>query len=247
LETIASQLTIAIENASRYGESQARETLRGELLHQVVSAQERERQRIARELHDGTGQALTALGLGFAAASVNVQHNPNLAAVQLTELKTMSMQALQELRDLISDLRPSLLDDLGLVPALQSQVQSFTQRTGVPVDFVLNGRRQRVQAEIETIVFRIAQEALTNVAKHAQASRVTVQIGFDENVLNLEIRDDGAGFEPPAAFEAADGPHQVWGLLGMQERVALVGGSCVVHSKPGEGTAVQVTIPIKNE
>ncbi len=244
LETIASQLTIAIENASRYGESQARETLRGELLHQVVSAQERERQRIARELHDGTGQALTALGLGFAAASENMQHNPALAAAQLTELKTMSTQALQELRDLIGDLRPSLLDDLGLVPALQSQVQSFTQRTGVQADFVLNGRRQRVQPEIETIVFRIAQEALTNVAKHAQASRVTVQIGFAEDVLNLEIRDDGAGFEPRSAFETADGSHQVWGLLGMQERVALVGGSCVVQSKPGEGTAVQVIIPI---
>ena len=175
LETIASQLTIAIENASRYGESQARETLRGELLHQVVSAQERERQRIARELHDGTGQALTALGLGFAAASENVRHDPELAASQLAELKTMSTQALQELRDLIGDLRPSLLDDLGLVPALQSQVQSFTQRTGVQADFVLNGRRQRVQPEIETILFRIAQEALTNVAKHAQASQVTVR------------------------------------------------------------------------
>ena len=244
LETIASQLTIAIENASQYGESQARETLRGELLRQVVSAQERERQRIARELHDGTGQALTALGLGFAAASENMQHNPVLAAAQLTELKTMSTQALQELRDLIGDLRPSLLDDLGLVPALQSQVQSFTQRTGVQADFVLNGRRQRVPPEIETIVFRIAQEALTNVAKHAQAGRVTVQIGFAENVLSLEVRDDGEGFEPKLVLENSGNPHQVWGLLGMQERVALVGGSCTVHSKPGEGTAVQVTIPI---
>ncbi|MCA9947397.1 MAG: GAF domain-containing protein, partial [Anaerolineales bacterium] len=164
LETIASQLTIALENATRYGESQARETLRGELLHQIVSAQERERQRIARELHDGTGQALTALGLGFAAASENMQHNPTLAASQLAELKVMSTEALQELRDLIRDLRPSLLDDLGLVPALQSQVQSFAERTGVQTEFVLNGRRQRVQPEIETIVFRIAQEALTNVA-----------------------------------------------------------------------------------
>ncbi len=238
LETVGSQLSIAIENATRYGEAQARETLRGELLHQVVSAQESERQRIARELHDGTGQALTALGLGFAAASENMRHNPTLAAAQLAELKTMSTQALQELRDLIVDLRPSLLDDLGLVPALQSQVQSFTQRTGVQADFVLNGRRQRVQPEIETIVYRIAQEALTNVTKHAQARRVTVQIGFDEHELHLEVRDDGRG------FDAANGRRQVWGLLGMQERVALVGGSCVVQSQPGQGTAVQVTIPI---
>ncbi|MCA9896591.1 MAG: GAF domain-containing sensor histidine kinase [Ardenticatenaceae bacterium] len=244
LEAIASQLTIAIENATRYGESQARETLRGELLHQVVSAQERERQRIARELHDGTGQALTALGLGFAAASENVQHDQALAAAQLSELKTMSTQALQDLRDLIRDLRPSLLDDLGLVPALQSQVQLFAERTGVQTDFVLNGRRQRVQPEIETIVFRIAQEALTNVAKHAHAQRVTVEIGFTDNLLDLAVRDDGWGFEPKTVFEAPDGSRQMWGLLGMQERVALVGGSCVVHSQPGRGTAVQVSIPI---
>ncbi|MBK8901543.1 MAG: GAF domain-containing sensor histidine kinase [Anaerolineaceae bacterium] len=238
LETVGSQLSIAIENATRYGEAQARETLRGELLRQVVSAQESERQRIARELHDGTGQALTALGLGFAAASENVLHNPALAAAQLTELKTMSTQALQELRDLIVDLRPSLLDDLGLVPALQSQVQSFAQRTGVQADFVLNGRRQRVQPEIETIVYRIAQEALTNVTKHAQASQVTVRIGFEENELCLEVRDNGRG------FDTANSHRQVWGLLGMQERVALVGGACVVQSQPGQGTAVQVTIPI---
>ncbi|WP_420642928.1 GAF domain-containing sensor histidine kinase [Candidatus Leptofilum sp.] len=244
LEAVASQLTIAIENATRYGESQARETLRGELLHQVVSAQERERQRIARELHDGTGQALTALGLGFAAASENVQHNPQLAATQLTELKTMSTQALQELRDLIQDLRPSLLDDLGLVPALKSQVQLFAERSGVQAEFVLNGRRQRVQPEIETILFRIAQEALNNVAKHADAQQVTVTIGFTDTMLNLEVHDDGCGFEPKPIFEASDGNRQVWGLLGMQERVALVGGSCVVHSQPGQGTAVQVTIPI---
>ncbi|MEZ4593194.1 MAG: GAF domain-containing sensor histidine kinase [Chloroflexota bacterium] len=244
LEAIASQLTIAIQNATRYGESQARETLRGELLHQVVSAQERERQRIARELHDGTGQTLTALGLGFAAASENVQHNPQLAASQLTQLKTMSTEALQELRNLIQDLRPSLLDDLGLVPALQSQVQLFSERTGVQAEFVLNGRRQRVQPEIETIVFRIAQEAMNNVAKHARASQVTVTIGFVDSLLNLEVRDNGRGFDARHMFEMSNGSRQVWGLLGMQERVALVGGSCVVHSQPGQGTAVQVSIPI---
>ena len=156
----------------------------------------------------------------------------------------MSTQALQELRDLIRDLRPSLLDDLGLVPALQSQVQSFAERTGVKAEFVLNGRRQRVQSEIETIVFRIAQEALTNAAKHARAEQVTVTIGFADSLLNLEVRDNGRGFDPKTVFEASDGSRQVWGLLGMQERVALVGGSCMVHSQPGQGTAVQVTIPI---
>ncbi|HUM68339.1 MAG TPA: histidine kinase, partial [Chloroflexota bacterium] len=123
--TVAGLLSIAIENTTRYEESQAREALRGELLHQVVSVQERERQRIARDLHDGAGQALTALGLGFVAVSETVKSNPTLAAQQLVELKQMSTQALIDLRDLIRDLRPSLLDDLGLVPALQNQVQTF--------------------------------------------------------------------------------------------------------------------------
>ena len=156
----------------------------------------------------------------------------------------MSTQALQELRDLIRDLRPSLLDDLVLVPALQSQVRSFAERAGVQADFVLNGRRQRVQPEIETIVFRIAQESLTNVAKHAQAGQVTVEISFTDNLLCLEVRDDGRGFEPPIVFESVGSGQQAWGLLGMQERVALVGGTCMIHSEPGQGTAVQVSIPI---
>jgi two-component system sensor histidine kinase UhpB len=114
----------------------------------------------------------------------------------------------------------------------------------VQAEFVLNGRRQRVQSEIETIVFRIAQESLTNVAKHAQASQVTVEISFTDNLLCLEVRDDGRGFEPPMVFESVGGGQQAWGLLGMQERVALVGGTCMVHSEPGKGTAVQVSIPI---
>ena len=156
----------------------------------------------------------------------------------------MSTQALQELRDLIGDLRPSLLDDLGLVPALQNQVQSFAQRTGVQTDFILNGRRQRVPPEIETIVFRIAQEALTNVAKHADATQVAVQITFGDELLGLEISDDGRGFEPQTIFEVDSGTRQVWGLLGMQERVALVGGSCDISSQPEQGTTIQVSIPI---
>jgi signal transduction histidine kinase len=246
LGTVAGLLSIAIENATRYEESQAREVLRGELLHQVVSVQERERQRIARDLHDGAGQALTALGLGFAAVSETVKSNPTLAAQQLVELKQMSTQALADLRDLIRDLRPSLLDDLGLVPALQNQVQTFQAHSSVNAKLTVYGRSRRLPPDIETIVFRIAQEALTNITKHAAAENVAVLLTFAPEMVQLHIQDDGRGFQPDEVF-AATQPRRAWGLLGIQERVALVGGSCQINSTPGQGTAVDICIPLVEE
>lgn len=243
-EQLNRELQAAMQDLSiLYQEVQRREALRGELLHQVVSAQEHERQRIARELHDGTGQTLTALGLGIAAASENMQVDPELAGRQLRELRHFSDRALQELRDVIGNLRPSILDDLGLVPALQSQAQEFEARTGVRTTFVVNGRRRRMQPEIETVVFRIAQEALTNVAKHAAATAATMELTFADDALHLMVKDDGRGFDPAAALHT-NARRRAWGLLGMQERVALVGGSWTVESQPGQGTTIQVTVPV---
>lgn len=246
-EQLNEQLQVAMQDLSHlYQELQAREALRRDLLHQVVTAQEHERQRIARELHDTTGQALTALGLGFAAASETVRTNPEIASRQLGELKKLSMQTLEELRDLIGNLRPSVLDDLGLVPALQGQIREFINRTGVPADLVLHGKRRRVQPEIETIVFRITQEALTNVTRHAAAKQVSIQLDFQPDILSLTIKDNGRGFEPPSVLN----PHarrRSWGLLGMQERVALVGGHYQLLSAPGQGTTIQVSIPLEKE
>jgi signal transduction histidine kinase len=242
--TIASQLSIAIENATLYREVQAREVLRGELLHQVVSAQEAERQRIARELHDGTGQTLTALGLGLAAARESVKSDPGVVARQLAELKTLSARALQELHNVVSDLRPSVLDDLGLVPALRGQVQDLESRTGVRAQFMVSGGRRRVQPEIETVLFRIAQEALTNVAKHAAAQTVAVRLIFADDAVRLTVQDDGCGFDPDEALRPGPERRRAWGLLGIQERVALVGGICQIMSQPGAGTTIQVSIPV---
>jgi GAF domain-containing protein len=146
LATVAGQLSIAVENATLYEEAQQREALRSELYQRIISAQEGERQRIARELHDGTGQVLTGLGLGLKAAAESVTRNPELAAQQLIELKDLNARALQELRDLISDLRPSILDDLGLVPALQAQVKAFAERTGLHAVFDSRGPRRRLFA-----------------------------------------------------------------------------------------------------
>ncbi len=245
IDTVASQLSLAIENAVLYREVQAREELRGEMLHQVVSAQEQERQRIARELHDGVGQMLTALGLGLAAASDSLTRSPERGASQLAELKAMSGQVLNELQGLIAGLRPSVLDDMGLVPALRGLAQAFETRTKISARLEVNGRSRRIQPEIETELFRIAQEALTNIAKHAQANSVTIQLTFNPQAIHLFIRDDGIGFDLDAIALAESGSR--WGLLGMQERAALVHGTCRIHSEPGAGTTIQVDIPILEE
>jgi signal transduction histidine kinase len=251
LQTLIGQLTMAIENATLYREVQKREVLRGELLHQVVSAQEHERQRIARELHDGTGQILTGIGLGFAAAADTVLTNPALTSKQLTSLKEMSMEALKELRELIADLRPSLLDDLGLIPALESQVITFKQRMSankepVQVSFVKNGRIRRLHPNIETIAFRITQEALTNISKHAAASQVFIELTYNEPCLRLSVADDGCGFDADEVLNQAATNH-AWGLLGMKERVALVGGEFTLQSQNGTGTIITVCLPLIGE
>ena len=225
-------------------ELREREELLGELLDKVVTAQEDERQRIARELHDGTGQILTGLGLGLAATSDIVESNPVVASKQLAELKRINAQ---ELHDIIGDLRPSVLDDMGLVPALKSQVRQFEERTDVATTFEVTGPRRRVQPEIETIVFRIGQEALTNAAKHASANMVSVHLGYNENCLKLTVCDDGLGFEPETTLRPGEDHRTAWGLLGMQERVSLAGGACFIISEPGEGTTIHVSVPVTSK
>jgi signal transduction histidine kinase len=247
LNTIGGQLSMAIENATLYREVRERESLRGELYHRIVSAQERERQRIARELHDGTGQVLTGLGLGLMAAAESVTSDPERAARQLVELKDLNAQALQELRDLIGNLRPSVLDDMGLVPALKSQVKEFEGRTGIAAGFRVTGQRRRLPAQAETVIFRIAQEALTNVAKHARAEHAFVRLIFENKRAQLVVTDDGQGFDPVAALRDNGNQRRAWGLLGMQERVTLVGGECEIASQPGTGTTVRVVVPLIGE
>jgi signal transduction histidine kinase len=246
LKAVAGQLSMAVENATLYEEAQEREALRSELYQRIISAQEGERQRIARELHDGTGQVLTGLGLGLKAASESMARDPDLAAEQLLELKDLNASAIQELRNLIADLRPTILDDLGLVPALQAQVKAFGERTGIRAVFDSRGPRRRLSPEEEIVIFRITQEALTNIAKHAQAEHVMVRLTFASDATHLVVTDDGRGFNPSAALQAA-GRRRAWGLLGMQERVLLVGGACEIASKPEKGTTVRVVVPNRDE
>ena len=241
---IAGQLSIAIENASLYQEVQAREAMRGELLQQIVTAQEKERQRVARELHDSTGQSLTALGLGLAAVDENLYRNTDRAAWQLQEMRTLNSQTLQDVHDLVADLRPSLLDNLGLVSALRSQVQAFQKRTRIHAMFSHTGEKRREDQAIELTIYRIAQEALTNIAKHAKATDVRVRLISRPDRLCLRIRDNGQGFDAEKVLDSTQKRRESWGLLGMQERVSLIGGHFFIRSREDVGTIIQICIPL---
>lgn len=251
LEALASQLSVALDNATLYQKVLSRDRLRGELLAQVVSARERERKRIARELHDGTSQLLTAIGLGIAAASSNLPKAPEKALQQLALLKEMSNEALTELRDVMMNLRPSLLDDLGLVPAMKNLVDETgtrMQKMGqlARADFQVIGEPIRLDPNLETIIFRILQEALTNVVKHARADNVTITLEYGDAFMHLMVVDDGCGFDSRIVENPENSNHPL-GLLGMQERVSLVGGHFTINSVPGSGTKIDVYLPVKEK
>jgi signal transduction histidine kinase len=244
---IGQQLGLSTENARLYQEAQRREERLAELLHQAVGAQETERQRIARELHDATGQSLTAIALGLRGVESMLNREPSVAVEQIQELKTFSTNALGELRHIIADLRPSQLDDLGLAAALHWYVQEFEKRYALHADLVVEGERFRLPSEYGTVLFRIAQEALTNIAKHAHASQINVKLQFQPTRIDLSIEDNGRGFDPAKILWDDGGQYTGWGLLGIQERALLLGGQCNLDSAPGQGTRVQVSVPLTTE
>jgi signal transduction histidine kinase len=222
-------------------EAQRREALRGELLRRVVAAQEAERQRIARELHDETGQSLTAIGLGLRGAAITLRQDKNKTAHNLRQLEGMAVKTLDELRRLIADLRPSHLDDLGLGPALRWYGNEIQDRTDLEVRVVApGGSPSAISTSVSMALFRIAQEAITNVVKHAKAKNVFVNVGQYNGDIILEVRDDGIGFD---VERVSGGNDATWGILGMEERATLLGGIFELESKPGVGTRVYVSIP----
>ncbi|RME89021.1 MAG: sensor histidine kinase [Anaerolineae bacterium] len=231
---------IAELQAARLEEARRREALRGELYQRVIAAQEAERQRIARDLHDETGQALTAIGLGLRGLSARLQKPKNLAAAMetLRSLEELTQGALRELQRLIADLRPSHLDDLGLPAAIRWYANSVQAHSGLKIHVEIVGEEKTICSDYMTTLFRIFQEALTNVVKHAHASNVAVQLCFEPALVRLRVEDDGQGFDAELARR-----QKSWGLLGMQERATLLDGEFHLHSAPGRGTVVEVAIP----
>jgi signal transduction histidine kinase len=227
---LAAQAAVAIENARLY-ERVERDTLR-----RVVEAQELERARLARELHDETGQSLTSVLLGLRGVEeASGAEETREAAAAVRELV---VETLQGVRKLAVELRPSALDDFGLMPALERLTQTFSAQTGVAVELETTLTSARLPGEVETVVYRIVQEALTNVTKHASASRVSVFLARKDGAVAAVIEDDGVGFEPAHAEDGG------LGLLGMRERVGLMGGRFTVESRAGAGTTIAVEVPL---
>ena len=227
-ESLATRAATAVDLSERVSRDAVR---------RVVDAQEAERARLARELHDETGQALTSILLGLKSLEERVESADGGAA--FAELRDLVVATLHDVRRLAVELRPAVLDDFGLVPALERLRDSISEQGQIAVEVQSDLDGQRLPAEIETALYRIVQESLTNVVKHADASRVTVWLRrpSDRNV-ELVIHDDGAGFDPN---EVRDGG---LGLVGMRERVALLGGRMSVESSEGAGTMLKAEVPL---
>ncbi|MGE5140820.1 MAG: histidine kinase [Rudaea sp.] len=203
----------------------------------ITRSQEEERKRLARELHDDTIQSLIALGQRLEMAQKALRKDPALAASRLDELKELLAEMLTSVRRFVRDLRPTYLEELGLIPALETLAREADAR------FEVVGTEQRLDAERELVLFRIVQEALRNIAKHAHASRIDVRLSFEADAVGVSVTDNGVGFDAPggpAGFARAG--H--FGLTGMQERAQLFGGSVYVRSRREQGTTVSARIPI---
>ena len=237
---IENALLVATERDLAAAEERAR--FRRELLARVIDAQEAERARVARDLHDQIGQSLTSVLLGLRLLDGCLTGDPVRladAGAHGHEVRSLVAHALTEVRHLAFDLRPTVLDDVGLIAAVRRLALDVTARAGVAVDVDARGvdDEARLPAEVETVVYRVVQEALTNVARHAGASRATVEIVADGARVTATVVDDGAG------FDVADGPLRSLGLAGMRERAALVGGHLDVVSAAGNGTTVSLDVP----
>ena len=219
---------------------------RTELLRRLVTVQEDERRRLSRELHDGLGQELTALILGLKGLE---RDTPEAAPVRarLLEVEEIVRRISREAHDLAVELRPTALDDLGLVSALAAYVERWSQRSGPAASFESLGLDgERLQPELETTIYRVVQEALNNVAKHADARNVNVMVARHGRELIAMIEDDGRGFDPDLDARESPAARRSLGLLGMRERLALVGGELRIDSGEGEGTVLRVRIPLED-
>lgn len=237
---VEAQRRLAGLQAAQLEEAHQREAQRGELLQRVVAAQEAERQRVARELHDATGQTLAAIGLGLRSSVPLLRQDGGAAEQRLSRLEGLTTGAIDELRRIIADLRPSHLDDLGLAPALRWYAKEIEARSNLHVSVESTGSERPLDPSMSIALFRIAQESLSNAVKHSGGTLVKLSLEWLPRSVRMSIEDNGHGFAPDALDDAS---RRTWGLLGMRERAALLHGSCAITSRPGQGARVQVDIP----
>jgi signal transduction histidine kinase len=228
---------------TQIGQRERAEQARQLLLRQLVTAQDEERRRISRELHDQMGQDLTVLMLGLKALRDAAPGDSSLHE-RVEPLQLLATRIGREVRTLALQLRPSALDELGLVATLANDVEQWSARALIAVDFHTTGLdSQRLPSAIETALYRLAQEALTNILKHAQATTVSLIIERRVDAVHMIVEDNGLGFDVAAVRDRAHIEHRL-GLVGMDERVAQLGGVLTLESAPGSGTAVFIRIPL---
>jgi signal transduction histidine kinase len=242
-ERTAAYEAAAKDNARLYGELQIKEQLRGELLRRVISAQEDERKRIARELHDETSQSLTALMVGLDTVHMASAQDVQKANHHLKSCKAIAETLLKNIHRLVADLRPSLLDDLGLLPAIAWYGEQRLKPLGIHFCMDENDLAVRLPASVETALFRIFQEAVTNIIRHAHAKSVTVRLARRDGTVVLIVCDDGQGFDPHS-LEPTHLHGQGLGLRGMQERATILGGEFQLQTALGKGTVITISLPV---
>jgi signal transduction histidine kinase len=230
------------ENRQLYDELQRKEIARGHLLEKLITVQEGERQRIARDLHDHLGQALSAMTMRMEAAENLAASEPDRLRERLEDAKSLALRAFEQTYELILNLRPIALDDLGLAAAIRSYAQQHLESREIAVEFAVNGKPRRLSPHLEINLFRIAQEAINNIAYQRRAIRET-HLEFTDAQIQICVEDDGCGFDVTTGFELKDQGRGL-GLLGMEERATFAQGICRIDSRPGAGTRVLVTIPL---
>jgi signal transduction histidine kinase len=224
-----------------YEQLEGKETMCQQLLGKVLTAQEEERTRLARELHDTIGQSLTAIIMTTAAVENNLPPDFLSGKKKLANVRDIARQALQELRNLIFNLRPETLDDLGLALALRSQAKKHLEPAGIQTRFKVAGLKDRLPAEVEIAVFRVVQEAITNIVRHAQASAADISLTKENGRLIIRVEDDGVGFDTASLPR---GDQKGWGLRGMEERITMLGGEFYVGPRASDGTLVLAEVPL---
>jgi signal transduction histidine kinase len=214
------------------------------LTRQLLLAQEEERKKISRELHDEIAQTLTGINVQLATLKTEATTNIKGLRKKIARTQRMVEKSVDIVHRFARELRPTVLDDLGLIPALHSFVKSLAKRTGIHIHLTVFAAVEKLAGDKRTVLYRVAQEALTNVARHAQASLVDLSIVKLPDSICMKIRDDGKSFQVDRMLNARK--NKRLGLLGMRERVEMVGGSFRVESAPGKGTTIRAQIPFTN-
>jgi signal transduction histidine kinase len=241
LVALGNHVTLAIRNASLYEQTARQRRTMERLVSKLVWAQEEERKRVSLEIHDGPAQTLYAALFRLQTYQALLQDDPVNADAELKGAVHSIKETLAEIRRLIFDLRPMSLDEIGLVTALRQYAAKFTNRYDIRIEVKTRGDERRLPVSLETALYRIVQEALTNIWKHARATKASVTVSFDARRCAIQIADDGIGFDLATVGAEDKGEHL--GIVGIRERAEMLGGTLRIASAPGAGTTVVVTVP----